>query len=170
MRIATIVRELLDFSRSASGTVDPMPLKDTLTEAARSLAPVAAGAGVAVSIDCAADLPPLRSPTLYHVVLNLIKNAIEAMPGGGRIEVRARNLPDAVVLSVADTGPGISPDVRAHLFEPFFSLKATGQGTGLGLVICKDLIEKQGGSITAENRAEGGAVFTVTIPGKMTND
>jgi len=164
MRIATIVRELLDFSRSASGTVDPMPLKDTLTEAARSLAPVAAGAGVAVSIDCAADLPPLRSPTLYHVVLNLIKNAIEAMPGGGRIEVRARSLPDAVVLSVADTGPGISPDVRAHLFEPFFSVKATGQGTGLGLVICKDLIEKQGGSITAANRPEGGAEFTVTIP------
>lgn len=164
MRIATIVRELLDFSRSASGTVDPMPLKDTLTEAARSLAPVAAGAGVAVSIDCAADLPPLRSTTLYHVVLNLIKNAIEAMPRGGRIEVRARSLPDAIVLSVADTGPGISPDVRAHLFEPFFSVKATGQGTGLGLVICKDLIEKQGGSITAANRPEGGAEFTVTIP------
>ena len=165
MRIATIVRELLDFSRSAlGGTVDPMPLKDTLTEAARSLAPVAEGAGVAVSIDCAADLPPLRSSTLYHVVLNLIKNAIEAMPGGGCIEVRARSLPDAVVLSVADTGPGISPDVRAHLFEPFFSVKATGQGTGLGLVICKDLIEKQGGSITAANRPEGGAEFTVTIP------
>jgi signal transduction histidine kinase len=98
------------------------------------------------------------------VVLNLIKNAIEATPGGGRIEVRARSLPDAVVVSVADTGPGISQDVLTHLFEPFFSLKATGKGTGLGLAICKDLIEKQGGSITAANRPEGGAEFTVTIP------
>jgi signal transduction histidine kinase len=164
MRLVTIVRELLDFSRSASGAVDPMPLCETLTEAARSLAPMAERAGVTVSIDCAADLPPLRSATLYHVVLNLIKNAIEAMPGGGLIEVRARSLPDAVALSVADTGPGIPTDVLAHLFEPFFSLKATGKGTGLGLVICKDLIEKQGGSIVAENRPEGGAVFTVTIP------
>jgi signal transduction histidine kinase len=164
MRLVTIVRELLDFSRSASGAVDPMPFRETLTEAARSMAHAAERAGVTVSIDCAADLPPLRSATLYHVVLNLLKNAIEAMPGGGRVEVRARSLPDAVVLSVADTGPGIPPDVLAHLFEPFFSLKATGKGTGLGLVICKDLIEKQGGSITAANRPEGGAVFTVTIP------
>jgi signal transduction histidine kinase len=164
MRLVTIVRDLLDFSRSASGVIDPMPLCQTLTEAARSLATVAERAGVTVSIDCAADLPPLRSATLYHVVLNLIKNAIEAMPGGGRIEVRAGSLPDAVALSVADTGPGIPPDVLEHLFEPFFSLKATGKGTGLGLVICKDLIEKQGGSIVAENRPEGGAVFTVTIP------
>ena len=164
MRLVTIVRELLDFSRSASGAVDPMPLRETLTEAARGLAQAAERAGVKVSIDCAADLPPLRSATLYHVALNLLKNAIEAMPGGGRVEVRARSLPDAVVLSVADTGPGIPPDVLPHLFEPFFSLKATGKGTGLGLVICKDLIEKQGGSIVAANRAEGGAVFTVTIP------
>jgi len=164
MRLVTIVRDLLDFSRSASGAVDPMPLCETLTEAVRSLSPVAERAGVTVSIDCAADLPPLRSATLYHVVLNLLKNAIEAMPGGGRIDVRAQSLPDAVVLSVADTGPGIPPDVLPHMFEPFFSLKATGKGTGLGLVICKDLIEKQGGSIVAENRPEGGAVFTVTIP------
>jgi len=164
MRLVTIVRDLLDFSRSASGAVDPMPLCETLTEAARSLAQVAERAGVRVSIDCAADLPPLRSATLYHVVLNLIKNAIEAMPGGGRIEVAARRLSDAVVVSVADSGPGIPPDVLEHLFEPFFSLKATGKGTGLGLVICKDLIEKQGGSIVAQNRPQGGAVFTVRIP------
>ncbi|MCX5653242.1 MAG: ATP-binding protein [Planctomycetota bacterium] len=164
MRLVTIVRDLLDFSRSASGAVDPMPLRETLTEAARAMAQVAERAGVRVSIDCAADLPPLRSATLYHVVLNLIKNAIEAMPGGGLIEVAAHRLTDAVVVSVADSGPGIPPDVLAHLFEPFFSLKATGKGTGLGLVICKDLIEKQGGSITAANRPEGGAVFTVRIP------
>jgi len=164
MRLVMIVRDLLDFSRSASGAVDPMPLRETLSEVARNMAPAAEKAGVRIGIDCDAHLPPLRSATLYHVLVNLIKNAIEAMPSGGRVEVRARSLPDAVVLSVADTGPGIPPEVLPRLFEPFFSLKATGKGTGLGLVICKDLIEKQGGTVAAANRPEGGAVFTVTIP------
>jgi hypothetical protein len=164
MRLATIVRDLLDFSRSASGAVDPMPLRETLSEAARNMAATAEKAGVRIGIDCDDRLPPLRSATLYHVLVNLIKNAIEAMPSGGRVEVCARSLPDAVVLSVADTGPGIPPEVLPRLFEPFFSLKATGKGTGLGLVICKDLIEKQGGTVVAANRPEGGAVFTVTIP------
>jgi len=164
MRLVAIVRDLLDFSRSASGAVDPMPLRETLSEVARTMAPAAEKAGVRIGIDCDDHLPPLRSATLYHVLLNLIKNAIEAMPSGGRVEVRARSLPDAVVLSVADTGPGIPPEVLPRLFEPFFSLKATGKGTGLGLVICKDLIEKQGGTVAAANRPEGGAVFTVTIP------
>lgn len=164
MRLVMIVRDLLDFSRSASGAVDPMPLRQTLSEVARNMAPAAGKAGVRIGIDCDAHLPPLRSATLYHVLLNLIKNAIEAMPSGGRVEVRARSLPDAVVLSVADSGPGIPPEVLPRLFEPFFSLKATGKGTGLGLVICKDLIEKQGGTVAAANRPEGGAVFTVTIP------
>jgi len=164
MRLVMIVRDLLDFSRSASGAVDPMPLRETLSEVARNMAPAAEKAGVRIGIDCDAHLPPLRSATLYHVLVNLIKNAIEAMPSGGRVEVRARSLPDAVVLSVADTGPGIPPEVLPRLFEPFFSLKATGKGTGLGLVICKDLIEKQGGTVVAANRPEGGAVFTVTIP------
>jgi signal transduction histidine kinase len=164
MRLVTIVRDLLDFSRSASSPVDPMPLRETLSEVARNMAPAAEKAGVHIGIDCNAHLPPLRSATLYHVLLNLVKNAIEAMPSGGRVEVRARSLPDAVVLSVADTGPGIPPEVLPRLFEPFFSLKATGKGTGLGLVICKDLIEKQGGTVAAANRPEGGAVFTVTIP------
>ena len=164
MRLVMIVRDLLDFSRSASGAVDPMPLRETLSEVARNMAPAAEKAGVRIGIDCDAHLPPLRSATLYHVLVNLIKNAIEAMPSGGRVEVRARSLPDAVVLSVADTGPGIPTEVLPRLFEPFFSLKATGKGTGLGLVICKDLIEKQGGTVAAANRPEGGAVFTVTIP------
>jgi two-component system NtrC family sensor kinase len=164
MRLVMIVRDLLDFARSASGAVDPMPLRETLSEVARNMAPAAEKAGVRIGIDCDAHLPPLRSATLYHVLVNLIKNAIEAMPSGGRVEVRARSLPDAVVLSVADTGPGIPPEVLPRLFEPFFSLKATGKGTGLGLVICKDLIEKQGGTVAAANRPEGGAVFTVTIP------
>jgi signal transduction histidine kinase len=98
------------------------------------------------------------------VVLNLVKNAVEAMPGGGQVEVRAECRGGALVVEVADTGPGIPEADLPRLFEPFYSSKPEGQGTGLGLAISKDLVEKQGGTILACNRAGGGALFTVCIP------
>jgi PAS domain S-box-containing protein len=164
-RMTMIVRDLLDFSRSASGSVDPMPIRDILTEAAQSLAPAAEQAGVTVDVACDAEVPALKSGTLYQVVLNLVKNAIEATPKGGRIEARARCEGGSLLVEVADSGPGIPPEALGRLFEPFYTLKAGGKGTGLGLVISKDLIEKQGGAITAANRiGASGAVFTVRIP------
>lgn len=163
-RMVAIVRDLLDFSRTASGAVEPMPIREILTEVAHIMAPAAERAGVRVAVDCDAGLPTLRSGSLYHVVLNLVKNAVEATPQGGRVRVAARCQDDALVIEVADTGPGIPPEVLARLFEPFYSLKAMGKGTGLGLVVSKDLVEKQGGSLTASNGPQGGAVFTVRIP------
>jgi signal transduction histidine kinase len=161
-RVAAVVRDLLEFSRTANVSVDPMPIGDILAEVAHTLSPAAETAGVTLRVDCDAAVSPLRSAILYHVVLNLAKNAIEAMPPGGRADLRARGTPGALVIEVADTGPGIPADAR--LFEPFYSAKAPGKGTGLGLAICKDLVEKQGGTIEAANRPEGGAVFTVRIP------
>jgi len=163
-RLVAVVRELLEFSRSASGGAGPMPIRDILAEAAEGIAAKARQAGVAVTVDCADDLPPLKSSILYHVVLNLVKNAVEAMPGGGEVCVAANCREDTLVIEVADTGPGIPEDSLLRLFEPFFTRKHGGQGTGLGLVSCKDLVEKQGGSIAAANRPEGGARFTITIP------
>jgi signal transduction histidine kinase len=164
MRMTMIVRDLLEFSRSASGSVEPMAIGDILSEAAHAVAPAAEKAGVAVETRCGEELPPLKSGTLYQVVLNLMKNAIEATPRGGRVDVRAQCENDHLVIAVTDTGPGIPPDVLPRLFEPFYTLKATGEGTGLGLVISQDLIEKQGGTVVAANRPQGGAVFTVRIP------
>jgi PAS domain S-box-containing protein len=163
-RIGTIVRDLLDFSRSAAGTVEPMPIRTILAEAARAMEPAAEAAGVAVAVDCGADLPPLRSGHLYHAVLNLVKNAVEATPAGGEVRVAARCATDTLEIEVSDTGPGIPADVLPRLFEPFVSSKAMGKGTGLGLVISRDLIEKQGGTLSAANRDGGGAVFTVRVP------
>ena len=163
-RMGTIVRDLLDFSRSAAGAVEPMPIRDILAEAAHAMRPAAEKGGVEVLVQCDPELPALKSGSLYHVVLNLVKNAVEATPSGGRVRVAARAQDDALVIEVADTGPGIPPEVLPRLFEPFYSLKAMGKGTGLGLVISKDLVEKQGGTLTAANLPDGGAVFTVRIP------
>jgi len=163
-RIGAIVRDLLDFSRGASASAEPMPIRDILTEAVRTLEPTAEAEGVAVEVACQDDLPPLRSGHLYHAVLNLVKNAVEATPRGGRVEVRARCEAGALVIEVADTGPGIPPEVLPRLFEPFYSSKALGKGTGLGLVISRDLVQRQGGTLSAANRPEGGAVFTIRVP------
>ncbi len=163
-RMVTIVRDLLEFSRSAGGTVEPMAIQHILTEATQAMAPAAEKGGIEIRVECDPELPTLRSGSLYHVVLNLVKNAVEATPAGGRVRVAARGESDALVIEVADTGPGIPPEALPRLFEPFYSLKAIGKGTGLGLVISKDLVEKQGGTLTAANRSEGGAVFTVRVP------
>lgn len=163
-RIGTIVRDLLDFSRSASGSPEPMNIRAILTEAVHTMQPAADDAGVEVAVDCADDLPPLKSGHLYHAVLNLVKNAVEATPHGGRVTVRAACTDGALVIDVGDTGPGIPEDALPRLFEPFYSQKAVGKGTGLGLVISRDLVEKQGGTLSAANRDDGGAVFTIRVP------
>ena len=163
-RIGTIVRDLLDFSRSASGTVEPMGIRAILTEAIHTMQPAADDAGVTMAVEAADDLPPLKSGHLYHAVLNLVKNAVEATPSGGRVAVHAACTDDTLVIEVADTGPGIPEDALPRLFEPFYSQKAIGKGTGLGLVISRDLVEKQGGTLSAANGKEGGAVFTICVP------
>jgi PAS domain S-box-containing protein len=164
LRLAAIVRDLLAFSQSATQVVEPMPIRDLLAEAAEAMQPAAEKAAVRIDVSCADDVPPVKSSTLYHVVLNLVKNAVEAMPDGGRVTVSARAEPQGLVVEVADTGSGIPPESLAKIFEPFYSHKAKGKGTGLGLVISKDLVEKQGGTLEAANRPEGGALFTVRVP------
>jgi len=164
LRLAAIVRDLLAFSQSATQVVEPMPIRDLLAEAAEAMKPAAEKAAVRIDVSCADDVPPVKSSTLYHVVLNLVKNAVEAMPDGGRVTVSARAEPQGLVVEVADTGPGIPPEALAKVFEPFYSHKAKGKGTGLGLVISKDLVEKQGGTLQIANRPEGGALFTVRVP------
>jgi signal transduction histidine kinase len=86
--------------------------------------------------------------TLGHIMLRVV-----AAPAGGR-----------AVLTIEDDGPGIPTQVLPRLFEPFFTTKPTGKGTGLGLSISYDIIKRMGGDITAENRSEGGARFTIVLP------
>jgi two-component system sensor histidine kinase AtoS len=162
--MATIIRDLLDYSHAPSRPTEPMAIRDILTEAAASVAPAAESSHVRVQVVCSPDLPTFKSGTLHQVVLNLVKNAVEAMPGGGEVEVRADCRSGALVIEVADAGTGIPEADLARIFEPFFTTKPEGQGTGLGLAISKDFVERLGGTIVAANRAGGGALFTVCVP------
>jgi signal transduction histidine kinase len=99
---------------------------------------------------------------LCAVLINLLLNAIEAMPRGGPLHIALEATNPEIKLSVADSGTGIHPDILKRLFTPFVTSKPSG--TGLGLCISKRIIESHGGRITARNRAEGGAIVTLTLP------
>ena len=104
---------------------------------------------------------------LMQVFLNLLLNAEQAIRESrekGTIRVRIGRKPDSVWIVIQDDGPGITPENLTHIFDPFFTTKRPGRGTGLGLSICKTVLREHGGNIEAASAADGGAVFTITLP------
>ena len=122
--------------------------------------------GIDVVSDLAPDLPPVTvDPSqLRQVVVNLVVNALQAMPGGGTLTVRTLARPGAVVLVVEDEGVGIEADALDQIFLPFFTTKGVGEGTGLGLSVVHGIVSSHGGSIRVESRPGAGARFEVAIP------
>jgi len=126
---------------------------------------------VEVQLDLTEALPVLWADPhqLHQVVVNLVSNAHDAMcqiAGPRRLSVRTRHDPrqGRIRLEIADTGPGIPPEVQRRLFEPFVTTKPAGKGTGLGLALCRGIVEGHGGSIRAESRTGQGAIFVVELP------
>ncbi len=117
-----------------------------------------------VGLDVEPSLPPalFDEAQLRQALLNLLRNAREAMPSGGGIDVRVAAEGMSVVIEVADRGGGIPEPIRARVFDPFFSTK--GEGTGLGLAITRHIVESHGGSVTCDPREGGGTVFRVALP------
>jgi PAS domain S-box-containing protein len=112
-------------------------------------------------------VPPVqaRAAELREVVINLVLNAVDALTRGGTITVETRADGDWAVLDVADTGPGITADVKRRIFEPFFTTKETG--TGLGLSIVSGIISSHGGTITVESEVGAGATFAIRLPAAL---
>lgn len=112
----------------------------------------------------------LARTLLDQIVFNLIANARDAMPGGGEIVLRTLAAPfpvhghTALMLEVADTGSGMTADVRARIFEPFFSTKAPARGTGLGLRTVQEIVQRAGGDIDVESAAGAGTTFRIFLP------
>jgi len=125
-----------------------------------------AGIAVDVAIDVEPDLPMVEiDPTeLEQVIINLIVNARDAMPGGGNIHVMVRAADDAVVIDVADDGLGMDEATRARIFEPFFTTKGPGEGHGLGLATSRTIIERAGGRIDVDSWPGAGSVFRIRLP------
>ncbi len=137
-----------------------------IAEVLRTQQPVIEESGTVVETDLADDLPVIQADRgkLMQVLLNLVRNAMQAMDGGGRLRLRTAWTPDrnALVMEVADDGPGIPADRLEEIFNPFFTNKV--DGTGLGLAVSRKIVTDHGGELTAESQEGEGATFTVRLP------
>jgi len=164
MRMVQIIGDLLEYSRSTAGEFDDIGINEVIEESVRSQSAAADERRIVIAVDFQhRDMPKVRGSRLYQVVCNLLRNAVDAMPQGGRLTITSGVVEGFVVIRVADTGVGL-PEPIERVFEPFFTTKPPGQGTGLGLAISKDFIEDMQGTITAAQGESGGAVFTVRLP------
>ncbi len=163
LRMTEIVRELVEFSRSTATAFDDAGINTIVEEAVKVMSDKVVAAGVSVVCTLNDRMPTVRGTNLFQVFCNLIKNAIDAMPGGGTLTIVTQVVDREAIIRFEDTGVGL-PDVMAKIFEPFFTTKPPGKGTGLGLPICRDIVEKYNGTIVPERRAQGGTAFTIRLP------
>ncbi|RME37167.1 MAG: PAS domain S-box protein [Thermoflexia bacterium] len=163
-RLMTLTRQVLDFARPPTWEEAPVNLAETLRYALGLADRRLREHGIKVSFRVPDDLPLVvgSRDQLAQVFLNLILNAVDSMPDGGRLDIHAAVQQRQAVITFTDTGPGIPPEIIPHLFEPFITTKK--DGTGLGLAISQNIIRRHGGAITASNLPQGGAIFTITLP------
>jgi signal transduction histidine kinase len=165
LRMADIVKSLLTFSRHAAIEQKPEPLARLVEEAS-------VGVAMALGDDAPRIVPALDAEVkatpvprgLHQVLTNVIRNAADATGKCGRIEVHASRDADHLRIEVRDDGPGMPPAVLSRIFEPFYTTKPPGKGTGLGLPISARIVEKFGGAITVECPPSGGTIVKVTLP------
>ncbi|HVZ87230.1 MAG TPA: ATP-binding protein [Polyangia bacterium] len=177
-RITKIIRQVLDFSRPRGPTVTRVHLGAVVAESLEFLREAIRGQGIEVDVHTMPAPPevPGDPDQIQQVCLNLIMNAIHAMPNGGTLRIATDRMvrrkggldlaPPAeyAALIVADTGPGIPAADRDKIFEPFFTTKDEGQGTGLGLAVSHGIVKDHDGWIEVENPPTGGAEFRVYLP------
>jgi signal transduction histidine kinase len=169
-RAGRIVRDLLDFARRREPQRERISLHDAI-QRALDLLEVRLKRRVEVQRVFDAELPSTMGDRdqLTQVFVNLVGNAADAMPQGGRLTVytrvqEAEGGGAAIVASVSDTGGGIRPEVLDHIFEPFFTTKPEGQGTGLGLSVNLGIVHAHGGTIDVESQPGQGTTFRVVLP------
>jgi len=169
-RIHRIIRELLDYSRNQTTAAAPDAQADlvgVVEMAVKLIAPQHDLRRINIERRFEAESMHVQGSAdeLSQVVLNLLLNATDAIAGEGNILIEVESDEDKgdAVLTVTDSGPGISESVRDKLFEPFVTTKPAGKGTGLGLAVCQALVARYGGSIHADNGPHGGARFIVRL-------
>jgi signal transduction histidine kinase len=164
VRMSEILVALLEFSRSYPGTFEQATINKIVEDAMTAMEGRAREANVTVVCSFhQTDMPVVRGSSIFQIFCNLIKNAIDAMPNSGTLTITTVIIGPDVVVTFEDTGVGLPKDMD-KIFEPFFTTKEPGKGTGLGLAVCKELIEKYGGSITPRRRKPRGTAITVKIP------
>ncbi len=179
-RAATLTRQLLAFGRKQFLQPENLDLNQVLANMRGMFEHLMAG-DVAMQIVPGPDLPLVRADAgqIEQVIMNMAINAREAMPNGGKLTFETANVSfdqesvgrypelkagEFVMLAITDTGAGMSEEAKAHVFEPFFSTKGVGQGTGLGLATCFGIVKQSGGHISVYSEPGRGATFKIYLP------
>ena len=165
-RAKTMVQSLLEFSRKTDFKRKPFSLKHIIADTIRLM-----HADLPTKVELVSEIPEdawvfVDKQKIEQAFLNIIKNAVDAIPGEGRVEIRAEKnaADDTMRIQIQDNGIGIEPGKLDHIFDPFFTTKEEGKGSGLGLFITWEIIEDHRGTITVESRSGEGTVFTITLP------
>ena len=164
-----ILTELMGYAQLAEGRVERLDVRLEVDQALQRAFPPALQHEVVINVACLQTMPPLlmQRAHLHEVLVNLLTNARDAMNQKGRLDISIR-LDDrnAVIIRIADTGPGIPEHQREHIFDPYYSTKE--KGTGLGLAIVRHNTEIYGGKVTVESTLGKGTAFTLVFPAKTT--
>lgn len=165
-RLKSLTGGLLSFSSNRQTQSRLVNLNDLITEVLKLLRFELQRKSIQLDTEFS-EIPVINADPnkLKQVVINLVMNAVHAMQGQGRIVLRTvLNFSGMIELQIEDDGPGIAPELQEQIFAPFFTTKPEGEGTGLGLYICQNIINGHGGSITLESKPEMGTIFHVCLP------
>ena len=169
-RISGMIRSLLDTVRPAKADIQHVDVGAVVQGLLPLLRHAARARGTPLTANLPTSLPPvLCDPNqLQQILINLVVNAVEATDGAGTVRIAVDSEQQdgraGIAIRVHDHGPGIAPDLRARVFQPFFTTKPPGQGTGLGLTICRDIVKEHAGTIRIEDAPEGGTTVAVWLP------
>ena len=165
-RCKTITTGLLDFSRVRTGERTLTDIGEVVRSAANLVSHQKRGNHISITVDVAPDLPLVNSDggQIQQAVIILATNAIDAMPEGGQLTFRVFEQRSRLVIEVADTGTGIPPENMSKIYEPFFTTKEVGNGTGLGLAVCYGIISEHGGRLNVRSSVGVGTTFSIMLP------
>jgi two-component system NtrC family sensor kinase len=160
----------LDFSRIRTGERHPLDVGEILRSSVNLISHQKRGNEIEFIVELSDDLPLVNADSgqLQQAVIALATNAVDAMPNGGKLTLRASASPRAVAIEIEDTGMGIPVDHMSKVFEPFFTTKEVGKGTGLGLAVCYGIITDHGGRVSVRSNVGKGTTFTILLP--ISND
>ena len=165
-RIRKVVHNMLGYARRMEPRLENVDINETLNQTIDLLENYARINNIDIQTDLSSDLPIIASDQaqLQQVFLNLISNAIDAISKEGLVSIISRSTDSHITVTISDDGPGIPEDQQGKIFEPFFTTKETEKGTGLGLWVSYNIMEKMGGIITLKSEKGEGSTFTVQIP------
>jgi PAS domain S-box-containing protein len=166
IRCKKLVGDLLTFSRTGKTQTEPIDINQTVNETLSLIEAQAKVKDIEIAREYETGLPyiTVNKNQIQQVIVNICNNAIDAIPGGGRITITTKRMEQQIAIEISDTGAGMTAEVKKHIFEPFFTTKEIGKGTGLGLSLCYEIIQKHQGTITVESEAGQGATFAIKLP------